>query len=84
MKLEKLTATQEENFNEALTQYQVAISSTNKPTFQYYYRLAEAYASVGQVPQAIDALQKASDVARGTPMQKYADDFMAELRQRAH
>jgi tetratricopeptide (TPR) repeat protein len=79
-----MAATQEENFDEALTQYQLAISSTNKPTFQYYYRLAEAYASVGQVPQAIDALQKASDVARGTPMQKYADDFMAELRQRAH
>src|SRR5579864_7174660 len=79
-----MAATREENFDEALTQYQVAISSTTKPTFQYYYRLAEAYASVGQVPQAIDALQKASDLARGTPMQKYADDFMAELRQKAH
>jgi tetratricopeptide (TPR) repeat protein len=79
-----MVATQEEHFDEALAQYQLAISSTNKPTFQYYYRLAEAYASVGQVPQAIDALQKASDLARGTPMQKYADDFMAELRQRGH
>ena len=79
-----MVETQQDQYEEALTQYQAAISSTSKPNFQYYYRLAEAYASVGQVPQAIDALQKASEIARGTPMQKYADDFMAELKQRAH
>jgi tetratricopeptide (TPR) repeat protein len=79
-----MAETQQDHYEEALAQYQVAISSTSKPTFQYYYRLAEAYASVGQVSQAIDALQKASELARGTPMQKYADDFMSELRQRAH
>ena len=79
-----MAETQQDQFEEALAQYQTAISSTSKPTFQYYYRLAEAYASIGQVPEAIDTLQKASDLARGTPMQKYADDFMAELRQRGH
>jgi tetratricopeptide (TPR) repeat protein len=79
-----MAATQEDHYDDALTQYKIAISSTSKPTFQYYYRLAEAYASVGQVPQAIDTLQKASELARGTPMQKYADDFMAELKQRGH
>jgi tetratricopeptide (TPR) repeat protein len=79
-----MAASQENHYDDALTQYQLAISSSSKPTFQYYYRLAEAYASVGQVAQAIDAVQKASDLAHGTPMQKYADDFMAELRQRAH
>jgi tetratricopeptide (TPR) repeat protein len=77
-----LSATQKEDYEGALTQYQTAISSTNKPTFQYYYRLAETYASIGQTAKAIEALQKASDLARGTPMQKYADDFMAELRRR--
>lgn len=76
--------TQQDQYEEALAQYQAAVSSTTKPTFQYYYRLAEAYASIGQVPEAIAALQKASDLAKGTPMQKYADDFMAELRQRGH
>jgi tetratricopeptide (TPR) repeat protein len=75
---------QQEQFEEALAEYKLAISSTSKPTFQYYYRTAEAYASIGQVSQAIDVLQKASELARGTPMQKYADDFMAELRQKAH
>ena len=79
-----MAETQQDQFEEALAQYQTAISSTSKPTFQYYYRLAEAYASIGRVPEAIDTLQKASDLARGTPMQKYADDFMAELRQRGH
>jgi tetratricopeptide (TPR) repeat protein len=79
-----MAETQQDQYEEALAQYQIAISSTSRPTFQYYYRLAEAYASVGQVSQAIDALQKASELARGTPMQKFADDFMAELKQRAH
>jgi tetratricopeptide (TPR) repeat protein len=79
-----MAETQQDHYEDALAQYQLAISSTSKPTFQYYYRLAETYASVGQVSQAIDTLQKASELARGTPLQKYADDFMAELRQRAH
>jgi tetratricopeptide (TPR) repeat protein len=73
---------QREDYDRALTQYQLAIASTSKPTFQYYYRLAEAYASIGETSKAIDALRKASDLARGTPMQKYVDDFMAELRSR--
>jgi tetratricopeptide (TPR) repeat protein len=75
---------QRERFDKAVAEYQAAISSTKKPTFQYYYRLAEADASMGNVSEAIEALQKASELGRGTPMQKYADDFMSELQQRAH
>jgi tetratricopeptide (TPR) repeat protein len=74
---------QRDEFDKAAADYQTAISSTSKPTFQYYYRLAEAYASEGQVSQALAALQKASELARGTPMQKVADDFTAELQQKA-
>jgi tetratricopeptide (TPR) repeat protein len=69
-----------DQFDKAVTDYQAAISSTSKPTFQYYYRLAEAFASEGRVPDALAALQKASELARGTPMQKIADDFTAELQ----
>jgi len=75
---------QRDQFDKAVAEYQAAISSTSKPTFQYYYRLAEADASEGHVSEAIEALQKASELARGTPMQKYADDFIAELQQKAH
>jgi tetratricopeptide (TPR) repeat protein len=74
---------QQEHFDNAVAAYQAAISSTSKPTFQYYYRLAEAYASEGHVPEAIAALQKASDLGKGTPMQKIADDFIAELQQKS-
>jgi tetratricopeptide (TPR) repeat protein len=74
---------QQEHFERAVAEYQVAISSTSKPTFQYYYRLAEAYASESKFPEAIASLQKASDLAHGTPMQKYADDFIAELQQKS-
>jgi len=74
---------QYEHFERAVAEYQTAISSTSKPTFQYYYRLAEAYASEGHVSEAIAALQRASELAHGTAMQKYADDFIAELQQKA-
>jgi tetratricopeptide (TPR) repeat protein len=73
---------QEEHFDKAVAEYQAAISSTRKPTFQYYYRLAEAYASQARFKEAIAALQKASELGRGTAMQKYADDFIAELQQK--
>lgn len=75
---------QRDQFDKAVAEYRVAISSTAKPTFQYYYRLAEAYASAGHVSDAIQSLQKASELARGTPMQKIADDFIAELQQKTH
>ena len=73
---------QHEDFAKAVSEYQTAIASTAKPTFQYYYRLGEAYASEGQITQAIEVLHKASDLARGTPMEKYADDFIAELQRK--
>jgi tetratricopeptide (TPR) repeat protein len=75
---------QEDQFDKAVANYQAAISSNRKPTFQYYYRLAEAYASEGHVSEAIQVLQKASEIGRGTPMQKYADDFIAELQKRTN
>ena len=71
---------QGDQFDKAVTDYQAAISSTSKPTFQYYYRLAEAFASMGRTSDAVTALQKASELARGTSMQKMADDFIAELQ----
>jgi tetratricopeptide (TPR) repeat protein len=74
----------QEDFDKAVAEYKAAISSSPRPSFQYYYRLGEAYASEGQTAQAIEVLHKASDVARGTPMQKYADDFIAELQNKPH
>lgn len=79
-----MAATQQDHFEEALAEYKAAIGSTSSPTFQYEYRLGEAYASLGRISEAIAALQKASDLARGTPMQKFAEDFIAELRQKGH
>jgi tetratricopeptide (TPR) repeat protein len=75
---------QRDQFDKAVAEYRAAVSSTSKPTFQYYYRLAEAYASAGHVSEAIQSLQKASELARGTPMQKVADDFISELQQKTH
>jgi tetratricopeptide (TPR) repeat protein len=73
---------QKDYFEKAVTQYKMAISSTTKPTFQYYFRLGEAYASEGQFAQAMEVLRKASELGRGTPMEKYADDFIAELQRK--
>lgn len=74
----------QDEYAKAVTEYNAAISATAKPTFQYYYRLAEALASEGQTAQAIEVLHHASDLAKGTPMQKYADDFITELQGKPH
>jgi tetratricopeptide (TPR) repeat protein len=75
---------QEDRFDRAVAQYKTAISLNAKPGVQNYYRLAEAYASEGQIAEAIEALREASRLGRGTPMEKYANDFIAELRQKTH
>jgi tetratricopeptide (TPR) repeat protein len=75
---------QEDRFDRAVAQYKTAISLSVKPGVQNYYRLAEAYASEGQIAEAIEALQEASRLGRGTPMEKYANDFIAELRRKTH
>jgi tetratricopeptide (TPR) repeat protein len=75
---------QQDQFDKAVVNYQAAISSSRKPTFQHYYRLAEAYASEGRISEAIQSLQMTSEIGRGTPMQKYADDFIAELQKRTN
>jgi tetratricopeptide (TPR) repeat protein len=75
---------QEDQFDKAVANYQAAISLSKKPIFQYYYRMAEANASEGHISEAIQALQKASEIGRGMPMQKYADDFITELQQKTH
>jgi tetratricopeptide (TPR) repeat protein len=79
-----MEAMQEDRFDRAVAQYKTAISLSAKPGVQNYYRLAEAYASEGQIAEAIEALQEASQLGRGTPMEKYANDFIAELREKAH
>jgi tetratricopeptide (TPR) repeat protein len=73
---------QRDQFDKAAAEYQTAISSTARPPFQYYYRLAEAFASEGHTSEAVAALQKASELGRGTPMQKIADDFIADLQKK--
>jgi len=79
-----MVAVQRDEYDKAVAQYNTAISSSTKPSPQYYYRLGEAYANEGQTGQAIEVLRKTSDLARGTPMQKYADDFIAELQRKSH
>ena len=79
-----MVAMQLDQFHKAAEEYQSAVASTTKPTFQYYYRLAEAEASEGEISEAIGSLRKASELARGTAMQKYADDFIVELQQKPH
>lgn len=79
-----MVAMQLDQFHRAAEEYQSAVASTKKPTFQYYYRLAEAEASEGEISEAIGSLHKASELARGTSMQKYADDFIVELQQKLH
>lgn len=73
---------QQDDYAKAVAEYKAAISATRRPTPQYYYRLGEAYASEDQRDLAIEVLHQAAEAGRGTPMEKSAADFIAELQRK--
>jgi tetratricopeptide (TPR) repeat protein len=63
----------------AIEEFNTAISLAVKPNPQLYFRLGEVYANVGKKAEAIEAFSKASELGRGTAVQKYAQDRIQEL-----
>ncbi len=68
-------------FEAAAVEYRQAIAAaTGQPAPQYYFRLGEAYASEGKTAEALAALEQASQLGRGTPIQQYADQMIQQLQ----
>jgi tetratricopeptide (TPR) repeat protein len=64
----------------AAEELKTAISLTQKPNPQLYFRLGEVYANEGKNQEAIEAFTKASELGQGTVLQKYAADRIQALK----
>jgi len=63
-------------------EYQAAVSLTDRPQPEDYYRLGEVYANQNKLDDAIAAFSKSSEVGRGTGIQAYADKQVDALKKR--
>ncbi len=63
-------------------EYKTALSTTERPNPQDYYRLGEAYLIDGKTDEAIDAFSKASQLSQGSVLKTYADQRVEELKKK--
>ena len=63
-------------------EYKAAVTSTDKPSPQDYYRLGETYTRENKVDDAISAFSKAAELGQGTGIDQYANTQIAELKKR--
>jgi tetratricopeptide (TPR) repeat protein len=66
----------------AIDEFKTAISLSQTPNPQLYFRLGEVYASSGKTDEALEAFTKASELGRGTVLQQYAEQRIAELKKK--
>lgn len=63
-------------------EYRKAVSATDRPNAQDYYRLGEALSLDGKIDDSIAAFSKCSELSQGSPLQTYADQKVQELKKR--
>ena len=63
-------------------EYNTAVTGTQQPDPEDYYRLGEVYRNEGKLDDAIGAFNKASQLAQGSPLQGMAQQQVQQLEQR--
>lgn len=71
-----------EELAKAEEEYQFAVTMTDQPIAQDYYRLAEVRVMLGKLDAAIEAFRKAGELGQGTIIKTYADQKIADLNKR--
>lgn len=66
----------------AALEFKQAVSLTDHPLPQYYYRLGEVYSNENKLDDAIAAFSKASEIGQGSGIQQYADQQIEALKKR--
>jgi tetratricopeptide (TPR) repeat protein len=66
----------------AIEEFKTAISLSQTPNPQLYFRLGEVCANSGKNEEALEAFSKASELGRGTVLQQYAEQRIAELKKK--
>lgn len=63
-------------------EFQQAISMTDRPNAQDYYRLGEAYSLDGKLDEAIQSFTKAGELGQGSVIKTFANERIQELQKR--
>lgn len=71
-----------DELSKAAEEYKLAVSTTDHPNAQDYYRLGEAYTLLKKYDEAIDAFTKAGEVSQGNVIKTYADERIEELKKK--
>jgi tetratricopeptide (TPR) repeat protein len=66
----------------AVEELKTAVSLTQTPNPQLYFRLGEVYENEGKNNEAVEAFTKASELGHGTVLQQYADQRIAKLKKK--
>jgi len=69
-----------DELSKAIEELRTAISLSEGSNPQLYFRLGEAYADNGKKAEAIEAFTKASELGRGTALQKHAEERIQALK----
>ncbi len=77
-----MVALYRENPPQAAAEFKAAIATGRGANPTNYFRLGEAYETMGQLDQAIDAFRNAADLGAGTAFQEFANKKIAEINAR--
>ncbi|HEY6290630.1 MAG TPA: tetratricopeptide repeat protein [Terriglobia bacterium] len=75
-------AMQQDKYDEAIQEFQKAISFSQPPKASLYFRLGEVYSNAGNKQEAMAAFSKAVELGKGTVIETYANQSLKELLQR--
>jgi tetratricopeptide (TPR) repeat protein len=77
-----LQGADKDELGKAEKEFGQAVSLSERPSPQDYYRLGEAYSIDGKLDEAIQAFTKAGDLGQGSVIKTYADQRIQELQKR--
>jgi len=78
--LEGLAGPDKDELGKAEQEYKAAVTGTDQPDPQAYYRLGEAFKMDTKVDDAIAAFAKCSELSQGTALQPLADREIQQLK----
>jgi len=75
-----LEGVDKEEIGKAEKEFEQAVSMTDRPSAQDYYRLGEAYRIDGKLDQAIQSFTKAGELGQGSVIKTFADRQIQDLQ----
>jgi tetratricopeptide (TPR) repeat protein len=79
---EALAGVDKAELAKAEQEFKIAVTTTDRPNPQDYYRMGETYTMDGKLDDAIQAFTNASQAGQGTMLKTYADQRLEELKKR--